>query len=182
MDRAGRQIGVRLLAVLSNPAGDGDLSRTGSESMHHDPGRRGEAIRPPIVLSVPDHEQLVALAGAVLRRSPQVARLLMEETGRAELVPAARLPEDIVALGSVVDFHDTLSGALRQAQLVLPAAADAGEGRISVLSLVGAGLIGLAAGQAIDWPTQDGRMRRLSVLRVEVPPTGATVERPLPAS
>ena len=40
------------------------------------------------------------------------------------------------------------------------------EGRISVLSLVGAGLMGLSEGQSIDWPTQDGRHRRLTVLRV----------------
>lgn len=36
-----------------------------------------------------------------------------------------------------------------------------------MLSLVGAGLVGLAEGDAIDWPTQDGRLRRLTVLRVD---------------
>ena len=58
-------------------------------------------------------------------------------------------------------------------QVVLPGEADIAEGRISILSLVGAGLIGLSQGQSIDWPTQDGRLRRLTVLRVEAPPTEA---------
>jgi regulator of nucleoside diphosphate kinase len=35
-----------------------------------------------------------------------------------------------------------------------------------VLSLVGAGLLGMAAGQTILWPMQDGRERPLTVLRV----------------
>ena len=88
----------------------------------------------------------------------------MEEADRATLVPAAELPRNVVALGSQVVFTDAASGATRRVQIVLPAGADIGQGRVSVLSLVGAGLIGLKAGQSIEWPTQDGRLRRLTVL------------------
>ncbi len=96
-----------------------------------------------------------------------MARLLLEETGRAAVVPAERLPMDVVAVGSLVKFRDAGSRVTQRVRLVLPAAADIGDGRISVLSLVGAGLVGLATGQSIDWPTQGGRMRRLSILRVD---------------
>jgi regulator of nucleoside diphosphate kinase len=44
---------------------------------------------------------------------------------------------------------------------------------ISVLTLVGAGLIGLSAGQSILWPKQDGRKRSLTVLRVSSRPLGS---------
>lgn len=122
--------------------------------------------RPPLLMSEEGQVQLVALADAAARRHPVVSGLLHEEADRTELVPAAELPDTTVALGSVVEFRDSESGGTRRIRLVLPGEADIAEGRVSVLSLVGAGLIGLSEGQSIDWPTQDGRMRRLSVLRV----------------
>ncbi|MDI3306568.1 MAG: nucleoside diphosphate kinase regulator [Acetobacteraceae bacterium] len=125
------------------------------------------ALRPPVVLSAADHARLVALAEVTARRNPLVARLLLEEADRAEVVPAGKLPPHVVALGSRVEFRDAATGETRWVQLVLPGEADISQGRISVLSLVGAGLVGLAEGDAIDWPTQDGRLRRLTVLRVD---------------
>jgi regulator of nucleoside diphosphate kinase len=129
--------------------------------------RRATRRRTPILLSEVDHDILVGLAVSGARRNPDAARLLMEEADRADLVPAARLPGDVVALGSHVLFTDGSNGITRRVQLVLPAEADIGQGRISILSLVGAGLIGLKAGQSIDWPMQDGRERRLTVVKVE---------------
>ena len=108
-----------------------------------------------------------ALAEVTTRRNPLVARLLLEEADRAEVVPADERPPGVVGVGSFVTFRDATTGEARTVQLVLPGAADIAEGRISVLSLVGAGLIGLSEGQSIDWPTQDGRLRRLTFLRVE---------------
>lgn len=125
--------------------------------------------RPPILLSEDEHGILVGLAMSGARRNPEAARLLLEEADRARLVPDARLPADVVALGSHVTFTDEASGVTRTVQVVLPAEADIGQGRVSILSLVGAGLIGLRAGQSIDWPTQDGRLRRLTVKDVAAP-------------
>lgn len=129
--------------------------------------RRAARQRPSILLSEADHDMLIGLAERGARSNPEAARLLLEEADRAELVPAARLPANVAALGSHVVFTDAASGLTRRVQIVLPAEADIGQGRISVLSLVGAGLIGLKAGQSIDWPMQDGRLRQLSVDRVE---------------
>jgi regulator of nucleoside diphosphate kinase len=131
------------------------------------PKTKADPLRPPVILSAEDHDRLVALASVMLRRSPLVARLLMEEADRAEVVPAGELPAGVVAVGSQVEFRDAATGEARRVQVVLPGEADIAEGRISVLSLVGAGLMGLAEGHSIDWPTQDGRLRRLTILRVE---------------
>jgi regulator of nucleoside diphosphate kinase len=128
-----------------------------------------EALRPPLLMSVEDYTRLTALAGVIRIRNPLVARLLLEETDRAEVVPAEQVPADVVALGSVIEFRDAAAGETRRVQVVLPGEADVDAGRISILSLVGAGLIGLSQGQTIDWPTQDGRLRRLTVSRVEAP-------------
>lgn len=130
---------------------------------------RSAARRPPILLSEGTHGILVGLAMGGARRNPEAARLLLEEADRARLVPESRLPADVVALGSRVTFTDASNGVTRTVQVVLPAEADIGLGRISILSLVGAGLIGLRAGQSIDWPMQDGRLRRLTVTEVTAP-------------
>jgi regulator of nucleoside diphosphate kinase len=51
-------------------------------------------------------------------------------------------------------------------RLVLPAEADLDAGRISILTPVGAGLIGMRAGDEIDWPCPDGRPRILKIVDV----------------
>ena len=129
-----------------------------------------QILRPPLLMSAEDHSRLSALADAIARRNPLVGRLLAEETDRADVVPAAEVPAGTVTMGSVVAYRDGTSGEERTVRVVLPAEADIAEGRISILSLVGAGLIGLSEGQSLDWPAGDGRLRRLTVLRV-APPT-----------
>lgn len=124
------------------------------------------ARRPSIIISTEDYQILISLAAHCARRTPEAAALLMEETDRAEVVPRISLPAGVVAIGSDVVFTDGPNGITRRVQLVMPAEADIEQGRVSILSLVGAGLIGLSAGQSIDWPTQDGRLRCLSVLSV----------------
>lgn len=50
--------------------------------------------------------------------------------------------------------------------MALPAEADIEAGRISVVSSMGVGLIGLSEGQSIDWPYPDGRPRMLRISSV----------------
>ena len=100
---------------------------------------------------------------------PVVAAMLLAEIERAEIHDAASLPADAVTLGSEVDYCDEKSGQSRTVTVVLPAEADISAGRISILTPVGAGLIGLRTGQAIDWPDLEGREHRLKILAVRQP-------------
>ena len=61
----------------------------------------------------------------------------------------------------------TETGQARRVTLVYTVEADTDLGRVSVLTPVGAALIGLAAGQSIDWTARDGRMHRLTLEGVE---------------
>ncbi|MBE8335739.1 GreA/GreB family elongation factor, partial [Leptospira borgpetersenii serovar Ballum] len=45
--------------------------------------------------------------------------------------------------------------------------ADIDAGRVSILSHVGAGLIGLTEGQSINWPDPTGAVRKLTPVLVE---------------
>lgn len=125
--------------------------------------------RPPLVISNADYDLIANLALSIEGRLPTLARQLLEEIDRAEIVPALDLPPNVVALGSEVEFEDESSGARRTVRLVTPGEADIEQGRISILTSVGAGLIGMAAGAQISWPRPDGTERRLRIVHVNWP-------------
>ncbi len=127
------------------------------------------SARPRIRLIESEADIIADLAVQAEQRMPAVAALLMEEVERAELFGADTLPDDVVTLGSDVEFLDEGSGQSRRVTIVLPAHADIAAGRISILTPAGAGLIGLSVGQSIDWPDSAGRERRLKILSVRRP-------------
>lgn len=127
---------------------------------------RGTA-RPSIHMLEEEAEKLANLAISVEERLPQVSELLLGEIDRATLHKAGRIGKDVVTMNSIVVFLDTSSGAERQVQLVYPPEADIDSGRISILTPIGAGLIGLKTGQSILWPDREGRKRALEIKRVE---------------
>jgi regulator of nucleoside diphosphate kinase len=128
------------------------------------------ARRPPIHMIDREADILADLAASAATRLPQVSQLLLEELGRATIHKADRIPADIVTMHSVVQFTDAASGKEHRYQLVYPKDADIAEGRISILTPVGAGLIGLRAGQSILWPDRDGHERLLTIAKVSREP------------
>ena len=124
------------------------------------------AGKPPIHLIDEDYDLIAGLALSIEKRSPELAKLLLDEIDRAEIHERGTLPPDVVAIGSEVEFLDVDSGATRRVKLVLPSEADIDAGRVSILTSVGAGLIGLRKGQSIDWPRPNGGPRVLRILNV----------------
>ncbi len=105
--------------------------------------------------------------------SARPTELLLRELERAEVRPDAAVPATVVGMNAIVEFVDEARGQPRKIQLVYPGEADLAAGKISVMTPVGAGLIGLSAGQSIEWPDRDGRTRTLRVVRVSRPPLPA---------
>lgn len=101
-----------------------------------------------------------------IRRAPPSAWFLAEELERARVVSPANLPPNVISMHSVFEFRDGITEQVRRAMLVYPGEEDAGLGRISVLSPLGAALIGLAEGQAFQWHSTTGIRRTLLVIRV----------------
>ncbi|MBY0560878.1 nucleoside diphosphate kinase regulator [Hyphomicrobium sp.] len=128
--------------------------------------------RPPVHLIDTEADNLTNLALGVADTMPQVSELLMSEIARATVHRAARMPSDVVTMHSTVEFTDEGSGAERTVQLVYPAEADISNGRISILTPVGAGLIGLREGHSIRWPDREGRERQLTIQKVTQPARG----------
>lgn len=110
-----------------------------------------------LVISVDDYVRLREIVGE---------HDLAEELDRAIVVPSDRIREDTVTMHSRVIYRDENTGMTREVELVYPDEADPMAGRVSVLAPVGCALLGLRAGQAIDWDLPGGKVHRLRVERV----------------
>jgi len=128
-----------------------------------------DTARPNIILAETEAARLSALALKMEKAAPFAAGLLLDEIERAEIRADGAVPDDVVRMHSTLQFIDGAKGRPRTVVLVYPSEADIAAGKISVLTPVGAGLLGLAARQTIRWPDRDGRERPLKVLKVKPP-------------
>jgi regulator of nucleoside diphosphate kinase len=120
---------------------------------------------PAIIVSNTDRDRLRRLAAAAMDRIPEVANELLTEIERATVVASPAVPPDVIQMGSTAEFQ--ADDQRWRVTLVFPSEADISEGKISILTPVGAALIGLSEGQSIPWTTRDGREQLMTVLTVE---------------
>lgn len=124
--------------------------------------------KPPILVSELEHRRLIGLAHAVRMTSPEVADELEAEMERAEVVSTGQVPSNVVQMGSTVVFR-TEGGQRREVRLVYPRDANIETGSISILTPIGAALIGMPVGRSIGFTGNDGRGHTLTVLEVKQP-------------
>lgn len=132
---------------------------------------RTARTRPQIHMIDTEAERLSELALSIEAAMPQVSELLLREATRARTHRAAAMSADVVTMGAEVEYRDEASGVTRTVTLAWPQDADIAAGRISILTPIGAGLIGLREGQHILWPDREGRERDLTIVRVRQPHT-----------
>jgi regulator of nucleoside diphosphate kinase len=123
-------------------------------------------MRPPIAIDANHFNRLSALSSLTSGPMTEVCEYLREELDRAHILPAEKLRPDIVNLGSQIEFRDEQTGKVQEVVLVYPSDADIGRRRVSVLTPVGAALLGLSANQTISFRTRSGEQRELTVLKV----------------
>ncbi len=133
--------------------------------MHRDRDRITE-MRPPIAIDANHVARLSALSSLTSGPMVEVCEYLREELDRAHILPAEQLRPDTVNLGSQVEFRDEQTGKVRKVILVYPLHADIACRRVSVLTPVGAALLGLSVNQTISFHTRAGERRELTVLKV----------------
>lgn len=141
--------------------------------------------KPAIIVTRSDHDRLSRLAEAHAQRDPEVSGELLSELDRARIVKDGKIGANVVCMGSTLRFTSDL-GEDRTVTLVFPGDADIAAGKVSILTPIGAALIGLSVGQSIDWAARDGRVRRLTVEMVAAPAASAAAaavpveQRPAP--
>ena len=123
---------------------------------HH---RSSDSLRSPedLIVSIDDYVRLRELVAD---------HALAEELDFAIVVPSDRIPKNVVTMNSRLIYADESTGQTREVELVYPSEADPMAGRISVLAPVGCALLGLSAGQSIDWNLPSGQVHRLRVERI----------------
>jgi len=124
-----------------------------------------------IYITEKDMERLEPMAAGA-GNHPNVMRL-REELERAVVVPSAEIPPDVVTMNSRVVFREMETGEETEATLVYPSRADVNRKRISILAPVGAALLGLSAGDEIQWPLPSGKMRTFKIVAVLYQPEAA---------
>jgi regulator of nucleoside diphosphate kinase len=122
---------------------------------------------PPIVLIRTDAAKLTRLADHATGQFAQAGDFLAREIDRAQLIEEFERRPGLVTMGSRVTFRDDVTGQVRTVTLVYPDEADVAQGKISVLTPVGAALIGLSVNQSIEWEPVSGGRRSLTVLAAE---------------
>lgn len=124
-----------------------------------------ENQQPSIIVSSLDLQRLERLLGRESTgRLPEIDAL-QDELDRATVVEPTEMPPQVVTMNSTVRFRDEATGEEHELTLVYP------DGRnqpatVSILAPIGSALLGLSAGQSIDWQVPGGRMMRLRVLEI----------------
>jgi len=122
---------------------------------------------PPVMLSEADRDRLYAIAISALTNSrmASAASNVLREISRAKIVPDDQLPENVVAVNSHVDVRDNVAGTTRRIVLVMPDETSIQPNAVSVLSPLGAALIGLSEGHSVDWCSASGEPGSITVLQ-----------------
>ena len=107
---------------------------------------------PKIVLTASDYPRLEELARRAVRKGDLDGSLLMSEINRAEIVPDDWDEiHSLVTMGSWVTYCTNWGVPRRTVQLVWPEECWSHSARISVLTPLGAALIGLKAGDQMPY-------------------------------
>lgn len=107
------------------------------------------------------------------RWSWRAVEFLVRELMRAQIVGEKDVPGDLVTMRSRVVYRVDDRQIDQVATLTYPSDREFYDDALSVLTPVGAALIGLSEGQSITYPSPDGRRRTLTVLRIMSQPERA---------
>lgn len=122
---------------------------------------------PPICLTTRDFAQLDRLLRTYARTHPcRAAEILKTELARAKIVETADIAPNVVRMHSQVRLRDEHSDRDRVVTLVYPAERGSTRDALSILTSLGAALIGLSQGQEITFTGPDGRTRHVLVVKV----------------
>lgn len=121
------------------------------------------ATHDELTLTELDHARLARLRDA---DGPSKASPIDAALDAAQLVPSDKVGPDVVTMGSQVLLEEPATRQTWAITVTYPPDADASAGFISVLSPVGASLIGRRIGDIARWRTPYGGLRSAQVVDV----------------
>jgi regulator of nucleoside diphosphate kinase len=122
-----------------------------------------------IWLTGQDYNRLKLVLAELTRQSRGMQAgvdILEEILDLARIVNPDKVPHNVVTMNSRVLFEDLSTGEEGTVTIVYPSDADPTSGRISVLSPVGAALLGESEGGEVELPLPHGQVRRIRISNV----------------
>jgi regulator of nucleoside diphosphate kinase len=126
----------------------------------------GMAINGVIWLTAQDYNRLRHLLAELTRQSRGMqagVETLEELLDLARIVQPEKVPGNVVTMNSRVLYEDVSTGEKGTVTIVYPADADPSNQKISVLSPVGAALLGEAESSEVELPLPHGQTRRIRI-------------------
>jgi len=127
------------------------------------------AVNGVIWLTGQDYNRLRGLLSVLMRQSRGMqagVETLEEILDLARVVNPDKVPGSVVTMNSRVLYEDIHTREQGTVTIVYPADADPTSGMISVLSPVGAALLGEAEGKEVELPLPHGQTRRIRINNV----------------
>ena len=106
-------------------------------------------------------------------RSWRAVEFLVRELMRAAIVADEDVSADVVTMRSRVSFRDDDTATSETVTLAYPGELHLYEDALSVLTPLGAALLGLSKGQSISYPKPQGGMRTITVTEIPHQPEAA---------
>ena len=127
--------------------------------------------RPDITVTKADLSSLQCLLSIhATHWSWRSVEFLVRELMRASIVEESMIPPDVITMGSRVEYREEGRDSTRVITLSYPGDREFIDDAISVLTPIGAALIGLAEGQSIRYAGPDSRPITITVIRVVYQP------------
>lgn len=121
--------------------------------------------RGPVILPEEDFRLLKHFAEQFSSFNKDNTMTLSYELNRATVVRENEFPADCVRLNSLVKVKEMDSKRIMEFRIVMPAQADINQRLISVVTPMGAALIGLCKGEKVSWKMPAG-MKSFEILEV----------------
>ena len=125
-----------------------------------------------IIITAEDHQQLKALLASNVVRLIYGSLCLDEletELGRAEVVSAEDVPNDVVTMNSTVSLRDLATNEVDTYTLVFPDRADIANHKLSVLAPIGTAILGYRVGDELRWRVPQG-WRNFKIEKIKYQP------------
>lgn len=117
----------------------------------------------PVVLTEEDYELLKQYMDKNPEQTQEMS--LAYELGRAVIVKKEAFPPHAIRINSKVSILDLDTQKVREFMLVMPQQADMRQNRVSILTPMGAALIGFRKNEEVQWKVPAG-MKRFRILDV----------------
>jgi regulator of nucleoside diphosphate kinase len=125
-----------------------------------------------IIISETDLSRLEKLLTTLPVTSP-VREALQQELDRADVVPSATMPANVVTMNSTVKFALNDTDESFSLTLVYPKDMQENGQTISILAPAGSAMLGVQEGDSIAWPSANGKELKVKVMAVTYQPERA---------